>query len=45
MLHEAARAEGRTISVLEMSGAAADHVVNPAYPEGRYLTAALVAVL
>ena len=40
----AAADAGRTVSVLEVRGAAPDHCVSPAYPEGEYLTAAFVNV-
>lgn len=45
MLTESARAEGRTLTVLRVTGAASDHVINPACPEGAYLTAVLAHVL
>jgi 23S rRNA G2069 N7-methylase RlmK/C1962 C5-methylase RlmI len=38
MLQEAAQAEGRSLTVLRVSGAAPDHVVNPGCPETEYLT-------
>ena len=44
MLHEAAQAEGRTITILRVSGAAADHVIHPGAPESEYLTAVLAHV-
>ncbi|KAL1503923.1 hypothetical protein AB1Y20_012384 [Prymnesium parvum] len=44
MLHEAATAQGRTITVLKTTGAAADHVVHPCCPENNYLTAVLIHV-
>ena len=44
MLSKAARAAGREVTVLSLTGAASDHPVLPAYPEGRYLTAALLHV-
>ena len=44
MLHDAATAEGRTITVLRTTGPAADHVLHPCCPESSYLTAVLVHV-
>ena len=44
MLQEAAANEGRTLTVLRVTGPAADHVINPACPEGSYLTAVLAHV-
>ena len=44
MLQEAALAEGRSLTVLRISGAAPDHVINPGCPEGAYLTAVLAHV-
>ena len=44
MLMEAARAEGRQLTVLRVTGAASDHVINPACPESAYLTAVLAHV-
>jgi 23S rRNA G2069 N7-methylase RlmK/C1962 C5-methylase RlmI len=41
---EAAITAGRQITVLRRAGAAADHTLNPAYPEGAYLTNVLVCV-
>ena len=38
MLHEAAQQEGRALTVMRVSGAAPDHVVNPGCPETEYLT-------
>jgi 23S rRNA G2069 N7-methylase RlmK/C1962 C5-methylase RlmI len=35
---------GRQVTVLRVSGAAADHPVSPSFPEGQYLSALLVAV-
>ena len=43
-VQEAALDEGRVLTLLRTTGAAADHVMNPAYPESRYLTAALFVV-
>ncbi|KAF6003046.1 hypothetical protein F1559_003214 [Cyanidiococcus yangmingshanensis] len=43
-LMEAAFDAGRKITILAERGAALDHVVSPAAPEGRYLTALLLAV-
>ena len=42
-VQEAALDEGRVLTLLRTTGAAADHVMNPAYPESRYLTAAPIA--
>ena len=44
-LQVAARANGRSITILRMAGAAADHTLDPAYPEGAYLTNVLLRVL
>jgi len=44
MVSEAAARVGRTVAVLKVSGAAADHPLNPMYPEGAYLTVAFFAV-
>ena len=44
MLHEAAQNEGRTLTILRVSGPAADHVLHPGAPEGAYLTAVLAHV-
>ena len=44
VLHEAAQAEGRTLTVLRSAGAAPDHVLHPGAPEGAYLSAVLVHV-
>ena len=41
----AAMAAGRQISVVRDAGAAADHPVDPAYPEGLYLSNVLVSVI
>ncbi|GLC36295.1 hypothetical protein PLESTF_001731500 [Pleodorina starrii] len=38
MVMEAAQQVGRQPSLLRRAGAATDHVLNPAYPEGEYLT-------
>lgn len=38
MLAESAAAAGRTITVLRQAGAAPDHPLHPAYPEGQYLS-------
>ena len=40
----AAAVAGRRITVLRDASAAADHPVDPAYPEGRYLTNVLLRV-
>jgi 23S rRNA G2069 N7-methylase RlmK/C1962 C5-methylase RlmI len=45
MLREAARDANKRLTVLRTAGAAADHVLHPAFPEGAYLTAALVQVV
>jgi len=44
MLADAALGAGRATSVLRVAGAAADHPLHPAYPEGRYLTAVTLCV-
>jgi 23S rRNA (cytosine1962-C5)-methyltransferase len=44
IVHESARAAGRTISLLEWHGAAPDHPVLPGMPETRYLKFAVVCV-
>ena len=44
MLQDAALAEGRSLTLLRKSGAASDHTLHPAYPEGHYLTAVLAVV-
>jgi 23S rRNA G2069 N7-methylase RlmK/C1962 C5-methylase RlmI len=38
MVVSAARKLHRSISVLREAGASADHILNPAYPSGKYLT-------
>ena len=43
-VQEAALDEGRVLTLLRTTGAAADHMLNPSYPEGHYLTAALFVV-
>ena len=45
MLREAAKDANKRLTVLRTAGAAADHVLHPAFPEGAYLTAALVQVV
>ena len=45
MLREASKDAGKRLTVLRTAGAAADHVLHPAFPEGAYLTAALVQVV
>ena len=45
MLVEAAKAAGRRVTVLREGGVGADHTLDPAYPEGRYLTNVLLRVL
>lgn len=42
IIHESARAAGRTISLLEWRGAAPDHPMLPGMPETRYLKFAIV---
>ena len=42
---EAAAAADRQVTLLGSFGAAPDHPLNPAYPEGAYLTALLYRVL
>lgn len=44
MLLEAAAEAGRSASVVRVAGAAGDHPLNPAFPEGRYLTAVTVCL-
>jgi 23S rRNA G2069 N7-methylase RlmK/C1962 C5-methylase RlmI len=44
-LQQAARDAGRRVTVLREAGAAPDHTIDPAYPEGRYLTNVLLRVL
>jgi 23S rRNA (cytosine1962-C5)-methyltransferase len=44
MLVSAAKQSKRDITVISTSGAARDHPVHIAYPEGRYLTAILCSV-
>jgi 23S rRNA G2069 N7-methylase RlmK/C1962 C5-methylase RlmI len=44
MLMDAAVEAQRLITTLRVSGAAPDHPLHPAYPEGRYLTAVTVRV-
>jgi 23S rRNA (cytosine1962-C5)-methyltransferase len=43
-LSEAARLVGRHVTVIQELGAARDHPVNLAYPEGKYFTAYLLRV-
>lgn len=45
MVHAAAREAGRRVTVLREAGPALDHTLDPAYPEGRYLTNVLLRVL
>ena len=45
LLQAAARDVGRRITVLRDAGAAPDHTLDPAYPEGQYLTNVLLRVL
>ena len=40
----AAAEAGRQVTLVKQYGAAADHPINPAFPEGRYLAAYLIAV-
>ena len=44
VLTEAASNEGRSITVVRVTGAASDHVLNPGCPESSYLTAVLAYV-
>ena len=44
MLREAAAQAGRRLSVLHVRGAAPDHPVDPAWPEGEYLKCVVAAV-
>ena len=44
-LQAAAREAGRRLLLLREAGAAMDHTLDPAYPEGRYLTNVLLRVL
>lgn len=44
MLVEAASRAGRHLTLLRHGGAAADHPVHVAYPEGEYLTNVLLRV-
>lgn len=44
MLVDAASRTGRQLTLLRHGGAAADHPVHCAYPEGEYLTNVLVRV-
>jgi 23S rRNA (cytosine1962-C5)-methyltransferase len=43
-LNEAARLVGRNVTVIQELGAAKDHPVNIAYPEGKYFTAYLLRI-
>lgn len=45
MLQAAARDVGRRVTVVRDAGAAPDHTIDPAYPEGQYLTNVLLRVL
>ncbi|XP_057819134.2 uncharacterized protein LOC131032203 isoform X2 [Cryptomeria japonica] len=45
ILQRAASSVGRRITVLRKAGAAADHPIDPSYPEGEYLTNVLLRVL
>lgn len=44
VVQSAAAAAGRTVTLLRTVGPAADHVTNPCYPEGSYLTGAFFYV-
>jgi 23S rRNA (cytosine1962-C5)-methyltransferase len=44
MLRDAADQAGRRLSVLHVRGAAPDHPVDPAWPEGEYLKCVVAAV-
>ena len=44
MIRQAAAEAGRQVTLVRTYGAAADHPINPAFPEGRYLAAYLIAV-
>jgi 23S rRNA G2069 N7-methylase RlmK/C1962 C5-methylase RlmI len=43
-VQEAAARVGRSVALLRVGGAAADHPLNPMYPEGAYLTVAFFVV-
>ncbi|CAN0563308.1 unnamed protein product [Ectocarpus sp. 12 AP-2014] len=45
VVQSAAAAAGKTITLLKTVGPAADHVTNPCYPEGAYLTGAFFYVV
>lgn len=45
VVQSAAAAAGRTITLLKTVGPAADHVTNPCYPEGAYLSGAFFYVV
>ncbi|CAN0139664.1 unnamed protein product [Hapterophycus canaliculatus] len=45
VVQSAAATAGRTITLLKTVGPAADHVTNPCYPEGAYLTGAFFYVV
>ncbi|KAI8472455.1 MAG: S-adenosyl-L-methionine-dependent methyltransferase [Monoraphidium minutum] len=45
IVDDAAREAERQVTLIRKSGAAADHPLNPAYPEGQYLTALAYRVL
>lgn len=45
VLQKAASSVGRKITVLRQIGAAADHPIDPSYPEGAYLTNILLRIL
>jgi 23S rRNA G2069 N7-methylase RlmK/C1962 C5-methylase RlmI len=44
LISSAARAVGRSVTIVSTSSAGADHPVHAAYPEGKYLTACLCVV-
>lgn len=45
LLAAAAHDAGRRLTVVRDAGAAPDHTLDPAYPEGRYLSNVLLRVL
>ena len=44
LLQEAALSANRRVTQLRYAGAAPDHTIDPAYPEGTYLTNVLLRV-
>ncbi|KAJ1484136.1 S-adenosyl-L-methionine-dependent methyltransferase, partial [Baffinella frigidus] len=44
IIREAAAEVGREVTLVSTSGAAADHPISPAFPEGSYLCAYLLAI-